>query len=120
MAVVNETIATLSTLPPLQRRMADARYSAVTKSLSEVGLQSAMSLLGTYAGQASDLRPWYRGAEINRDSNLRLQYLAGMGLNTNAETAIYSEMLKYRRFPSGLFGGSEEAQKALKVAMAFR
>jgi spermidine synthase len=104
----------------LQRRMVDARYSGAVKSLAEVGLQSAMSLLGTYAGQAADLRPWYRGAEINRDSNLRLQYLAGMGLNGGAETAIYSEMLKYRRFPAGLFGGSEETQKALKVAMAFR
>ena len=104
----------------LQQRMADARYSAVTKSLAEVGLQSAWSLLGTYAGQASDLRPWYRGAEINRDSNLRLQYLAGLGLNANAESAIYSQMLAYRKFPAGLFGGSEESKKALKLAMAFR
>ena len=43
----------------LQRRMVDARYSAVAKSLAEVGLPSAMSLLGTYAGQASSLRPWF-------------------------------------------------------------
>ena len=92
----------------LQRRMMDVRYAGAVKSLAEVGLQSAMSLLGTYAGRASDLRPWYRGAEINRDSNLRLQYLAGMGLNGGAETVIYSEILKYRRFPAALFGGSEE------------
>jgi spermidine synthase len=104
----------------LERRMADAQYSKVAKSLAEVGLQSPMSMLGTYAGQAGGLRPWYRGAELNRDSNLRLQYLAGMGLNGGAETAIYSEILKYRRFPAGLFRGSEETLQALKVALALR
>ncbi len=101
----------------LQRRFADPRYSAVFRSLAETGLQSPMSLLGTFAGQAGDLQPWYRGAEINRDSNLRLQYLAGMGLNANAESAIYSDILRYRRFPAGLFGGSEQTQQALKVAL---
>ena len=104
----------------LQRRMADPVYAAVTRSLAEVGLQSAMSLLGTYAGRASELRPWYRGAPINRDANLRLQYLAGLGLNSNAETAIYSDMLKYRRFPEGLFACSKDTEKALKIALAFR
>ena len=34
---------------------------------------SAIALLSTYAGQASDLRSWLAGAEINRDGNLRLQ-----------------------------------------------
>lgn len=104
----------------LQRRFIDPGYAAVAKSLAEVGLQSPMSLLGTYAAQAADLRPWYRGAQINRDRNLRLQYLAGMGLNANAESAIYSDILRYRRYPADLFEGSEEAQRALKVAMAFR
>ena len=101
----------------LQRRFGDPHYSAVVKSLAEVGLQSPISLLGTYAGQDADLAAWYQGAEINRDTNLRLQYLAGLGLNANAESAIYSEMLKYRHFPAGLFGGSEETQRALKLAL---
>ncbi len=101
----------------LQRRFADPRYSPVVASLAEVGILSPMSLLGTYAAQASDLQPWYHGAEINRDSNLRLQYLAGMGLNANAESAIYSDILKYRRYPVGLFGASEQTQQALKIAL---
>ncbi len=37
------------------------------------------------SGQARDLAPWLAGAQINRDSNLRLQYLAGFGLNTLSE-----------------------------------
>ncbi len=32
-------------------------------------------------GTAQDLAPWLKDAAINRDRNLRLQYLAGMGLN---------------------------------------
>ena len=43
------------------------------------GSPSALSLLATYGGQARDLAPWLADAEINRDSNLRLQYLAGHG-----------------------------------------
>jgi len=45
-------------------------------------LGSALSLLTTYAGRGPDLRPWLKGGHINRDRNLRLQYLAGMGLNS--------------------------------------
>ena len=42
------------------------------------GFPSVVDLLGTYAGQASDLESWLADAQINRDRNLRLQYLAGM------------------------------------------
>ena len=40
-----------------------------------VGLGSAVDLLGTYAGRKRDLAKWLEKAEINRDRNLRLQYL---------------------------------------------
>jgi len=39
-----------------------------------------VDLLAAYAGQKSDLAPWYAGAELNRDGDLRLQYLAGWGI----------------------------------------
>ena len=39
--------------------------------------------------------------------DLRLQYLAGLGLNMNESDAVYAEILKYRRFPADLFAGSE-------------
>jgi len=57
------------------------RDPRVAQSLEEVGFRTMVSLLGTYAGQGPDLGPWLKQAEINRDRNLRLQYLAGMGLN---------------------------------------
>ena len=75
------------------------------------------ALLATYAGQESDLQPWLAGAEINRDGNLRLQYMAGLALNTSMEATIYSQILSYRRFPMNLFQGSEDKLQALRYAM---
>ena len=66
-----------------------------------------MDLFATYAGRAVDLKPWTRDASINRDGDLRLQYLAGLGLNMNESDAVYAEILKYRHFPADLFTGSE-------------
>jgi len=40
-----------------------------------------VDLLSTFAGHATDLKTLARGRVINRDRNLRLQYLAGLGLN---------------------------------------
>jgi spermidine synthase len=54
-----------------------------------------------------DLKPWTRDASINRDGDLRLQYLAGLGLNMNESDAVYAEILKYRRYPADLFAGSD-------------
>jgi len=70
----------------------------VRESLNEVGYRSATDLLATYAVKASDLRPWLRNAQINRDRNLRLQYLAGLGLNNYLAPEIYSQILRYSRF----------------------
>lgn len=64
------------------RRLNQPDYAGVSDSLSEVGIRTAVELLATYAGRASDLQVWVKDAEINRDLNLRLQYLAGLGLNT--------------------------------------
>ena len=83
-------------------------------SLHDVGFPSAISLLGTYAGQRSDLTEWLRGAQINRDRNMRLQYLAGMALNTSQENAIYQDMLRYLRYPEELFVASPSDRKELE------
>ena len=104
-------------LGQLQRRLNGQDYERVSQSLRDSGFRSAFSLLATYAGQASDLRPWLRGAELNRDRNLRLQYLAGMGLNLAQSDTIYADMLCYRRFPQELFIGTNEWVRALQTAI---
>jgi spermidine synthase len=81
-----------------------------------VGFGSAIALLSTYAGQGPDLKSWLVDAEINRDGNLRLQYLAGLALNKSMEGAIYSQMLTYRRYPENLFVVSGQLRPALMAA----
>ncbi len=101
----------------IQERLARPDHRRVAQSLYEVGFQSIPALLSTYAGQMSDLRPWLTDAVINRDGNLRLQYMAGLALNTNMEGTIYSQMLSYRKFPPNLFQGSPEKLQALRYAL---
>ena len=91
------------------------RDHRVKESLEEVGFKTVISLLGTYAGQGSDLGPWLKGTEINRDRNLRLQYLAGMGLNLDQAGAIYQDLSSYRKFPADLFVGSTERKEMLRL-----
>ena len=90
----------------LQQRLDRPEYAGVMTSLSEVRFHSALELLATYAGRASDLRPWLASAQINEDLNMRLQYLAGLGLNSMAYPRIYQNMMTYRKFPEGLIVGS--------------
>src|SRR4029453_19030667 len=62
----------------IQAKLNQPEYAPVRKSLSEIGMYSAIDLFANYAGRGSDLTPWTRDAAINRDRNLRLQYLAGL------------------------------------------
>jgi spermidine synthase len=103
----------------LQQRLDRPEYGPVAKSLDEVGFHSVVDLLSTYAGQEPDLRPWLAGAEINRDGNLRLQYMAGLALNRSGEGAIHSQMLNYRRYPENLFVVSEQGRQALMSALGW-
>ena len=91
-------------------------YAKVLQSLREAGFPSAVELIGDYAAGASDLKAWLRGAEINRDRNLRLQYLAGLGLNKNLADAIYGRILQEAKYPSGLFRASPGRAQLLKAA----
>jgi spermidine synthase len=96
-----------------QARLDRPEYSAIAQSLHEIGFPTVVELLGTYSGSTSDLNGWLKDASINHDSNLRLQYLAGMGFNLRQSGTIYNNMLAYRRQPVGLFYGSPESLAAL-------
>jgi spermidine synthase len=113
LVLVGRTAAAPIDVDALQRRLDRADHRAVAASLGDVGLGSAVALLGTYAGRGPDLAPWLKGAAINRDRNLRLQYLAGLGLNLYRSDPIYEEMLAYRRFPEELFVGSSGSRIVL-------
>jgi len=102
----------------IQQRLERPDYAGVAQSLQEVGLPTGTDLFGTYAGNARDLAPWLEDAEINRDRNLRLQYLAGFHSNWYQSEGIFNEMIHYRKFPDGLFTGPEAAQQVLKLKIA--
>jgi spermidine synthase len=101
----------------LEQRLARPDYAAVRESLNDVSLGSALSLLGTYAGRGPDLDRWLERAQINRDRDLRLQYLAGFGMLKNDATTILYDMLRYRRFPNPIFAGSAQQIHALQYSL---
>jgi spermidine synthase len=90
----------------LQTKLEQPKYAAVRQSLTDVGFPGVVNLLSTYAANSDDLRDWMRTAQINRDRNLRLQYLAGLGLNTNAGPEIFQRIISSRHFPNAIFTGS--------------
>ena len=104
-------------LDELAQRLAGTEYSALSQSLLTVGFPTVADLFATYAGNARDLAPWLADAEINRDRNLRLQYLAGFRSNLYQSEGIFDAMVKYRKFPDQLFTGSDASKQAVKDAM---
>jgi spermidine synthase len=99
-------------------RLNSPAYARVKQSLSEIGINSAIELFGNYAGRASDLGAYLADAQINRDRDLRLQYLAGLGLNLYQSGPIYADILRHKKYPDGLFSGSEETMEKLRQAIS--
>jgi spermidine synthase len=98
----------------VEARLRNPTNAAIANSLSQIGIHSAVDLFGTYAGHKTDMAGWLNGAALNRDRNLRLQYLAGLGLNLYQSDAIYRNMIKESRYPDGLFTGSTQTLAALR------
>lgn len=98
----------------LQARLNSGDHARVRQSMTEVGFHSVIDLLGTYAGRADDLQSWMRGAQINTDRNLRLQYLAGMSANSFMSAEILNEITRHRKFPELLFTGSNSLTEGLQ------
>ena len=98
----------------VQARLNDPANEAVAKSLREVGINSAVELFGTYAGRKADMKTWLSDAQINTDSNLKLQYLAGLGLNLYQSDAIYKAMIREAKYPDDLFEGTPETLASLR------
>jgi spermidine synthase len=118
-------------LDALQQKLAQPEYREVCASLMEVGFGTvggipnqgpnergiAIDLLATFAGRAVDLKEWVKDAQINTDRNLRLQYLAGMWLNSYIGTAILDGILQHYRFPDQMFVGSEQNLQMMRQAL---
>jgi spermidine synthase len=101
----------------IEERLARPEYAPVRQSLAEIGFYSATDLFSTFAVHAPALAPWMADAQINRDKNLRLQFLAGMSLNRYDQGAIYADMIKYRKYSEELFTGSPERLDRIRKAV---
>jgi spermidine synthase len=101
-----------------EARLNSPQYAAVKSSLREISIYSAVDLFANYAGRAADMKAYLADAQINRDRDLRLQYLAGLGLNLYQSGPIYAEILRHKKYPEGLFSGSPETMEKLREAIA--
>jgi spermidine synthase len=113
LVLLGQVEGTTINLDEVEARLKQPEYAPVAKSLEQIGMHSAVDLFSTFAGQAPDFAAWLKDAQINRDRSLRLQYLAGRGLNLYHADSIYSEMLGYAMEPQGIFTGSPELTRAL-------
>jgi spermidine synthase len=104
-------------LDAIEARLLRPEYDPVLGSLLDVGFFPVDLLFSSYAGSGKDLEPWLADAQITRDRNLRLQYLAGRDLNLREEDLIYREIVSYITFPGDLFVGDDERIAALERAI---
>ncbi len=101
-------------LDALQARLDRPDHAKVLDSLSDVDMGSGMSLLSTFAGYGPDLKDYLADADINRDINLRLQYLAGLGLNSFEADRILRSIVAHRKYPKELIVAAEDDAKELE------
>ncbi len=108
-----------ATPKPIDTGEVEERFNRIenaraAKSLRDTGFESAIDLLSSYAGRGPDLVAWLKGAAINTDRNLRLQYLAGMGVNAMVQDRIQADLMQARQISSSVFVGSEETLAKLR------
>jgi len=112
MILLGQVEPTRIDLNDMERRVSSSK---IEQSLSDVGINSALDLFATYVGRRPDLTKWVAGAAINLDRNLRMQYLAGLGLDLDNSAAIYADMLTHRRFPEDVFTGTQAQLDSLRT-----
>lgn len=90
------------------------RNPRLQESLDEVAMGSAAEILDTFVGRGGHLTNWLESAEINRDANLRLEYLAGLSLDVQNSTDIYSTILDFREYPEDVIVAPPEVESRLR------
>ena len=117
MVLLGQVEPTVINLDEIQAKLARPEYAPIAQSFAEIGMYNVVDLFSTFAGNRQQLQPWLADATINRDRNLKLQYLAGLGVHLYQSDVIYAEMLRYAEFPADTFTGSPEMLAQLREAM---
>jgi hypothetical protein len=98
----------------LEARFNGPAYARVKASLREIGITSTIQLFAGYSGQKAELATWLDDAQINRDRNLRLQYLSGIGKYSFEMADLHRELDRFRKFPDSLFVASDAWKDELR------
>ena len=104
----------------IQAKLTQSRVRAGRASRSARSASTRPSISSpTTPGRGPDLTAWTRDAIINRDRNLKLQYLAGPGPQPLSERShLLRHARRTRKYPDGLFTGSDATLQALREAIA--
>jgi len=117
MVLLGQVEPTVIDLDEIQAKLARPEYQPIAQSLAEIGMHNVVDLFANFAGNKQQLQPWLADATINRDRNLKLQYLAGLGVHLYQSDVIYAGMLRYAGYPQGTFTGSEAMLAQLQQSM---
>lgn len=120
MVLFSQDKPTYINLEVLGEKLSGEDYNMVRQSLAEVTFGNLEDFLGTYAGNARDLKEWMSGAQINTDRNLRLSYLSGISAYYYAATEIFYDIIKYYKFPENLFSGSDQKLDSLDINIRYK
>ena len=101
-------------LTAMEAKLHSPAFAPVLQSLTEVSYGSVLSLFGTFAAHSSQLVNYLADAQLNRDRNLRLQYLAGMAVNHYDQSKIYSDLQTNGGWLDGVFSGDAATLAALQ------
>ncbi len=96
LVVVGGMSSSLPNLHTMSRRLFSGN-AGLERSLTESGLSDRQFLSRTFVCRGSELADWLADADINRDRNLRLQYLAGLTPDAHTEYDILQELFASRR-----------------------
>jgi spermidine synthase len=118
MVLLGQVEPTVINLDEIQAKLTRPEYQPIAQSLAEIGMYNVIDLFSNFAGNKQQLAPWLADATINRDRNLKLQYLAGLGVHLYQSDVIYADMLRYADYPQGTFTGSDAMLAQLQQAMS--
>jgi spermidine synthase len=107
-------------LTAMEAKLHSPAFAPVLQSLTEVNYGSVLALFGTFAAHSSQLINYVADAQLNRDRNLRLQYLAGMAVNHYDQSRIYGDLQTNGGWLDGVFTGDAATLEALKSAITAR
>jgi hypothetical protein len=102
-------------LEKLERRIAS--NPDLKAALDEVRLGSVLSLFKHYVGRGSDLGEVLAGAEINQESSMKLEYMAGMASHFQAPDAILKLIVAPLRYPSNWLSSDNRFHERLHAVL---